>query len=514
MFKRTRTRRRAGGGLHAVLLTAILFTMLGATPGGAIAADRDEAGESSRVEAIDVEVERIEEPMREETIEVAIDAPVDAPADPDAPAEDEPTGDPALDPTVVAEPAPRETPESEKLPDLENTEVDIYVTPIVLGDEHATGSVSVSKFGCPGSFGGDEAKLAFHCTSMDAPFKVYSTNANDVFSGSFSLDVDPGPVVISEEVPTGWIEPIVYCDQTTGIDGSHLAFAPQLASGDTVTIDVDAGDVLDCRWYNIPELGKAHLTINKHTCPDGFYPYASDWAGIAAPCSPLMNGVPFAATFPNGSVFNQTTGDLGDGLIYWMQIPAGVYTVDETVPAGYGEPLVHCIRRDVDTDAVQEVFQATVYMGYRINVELYDDSNLFCDWYNVPFTGDGVIQINKHDCPLGTPGAADQATLESECVNDQNGITFTVSNGAGLKLEQKTGSIYNSRVFVDHLPGGTYSLTEKVPSGYGTPAVFCGTVEHFEAEVVSINVEQSGSTVKVALPEGGIVVCDWYNIPG
>ncbi len=396
-------------------------------------------------------------------------------------------------------------------------DVDIVVTEIVVSDIPQlaeTATINLTKSACPDDFEGDLYQMAKYCVPMKAPFKVYSTNSNDSFDGGFTLAVLPGQTVISEEVPAGWLDPVAYCTlfHSDGSSSEYMAMLPN--GGSTFTIDLKAGDYLDCQWYNIPPKGKAHLSIIKHGCPEGFLAYAKTWNELAPKCNLDMNGVNFTAKFPNGYSFNQQTGDYTDNVVYWTELPAGVYSVDESIPDGYREPIVYCIRRDVDTDDVQEVFQATVFKGNRINVELYEDSNVNCDWYNVPFTGDGVIMIDKHNCPEGAATDSEQALLEQDCTGDMNGIVFKLSGPDNVAFEQTTGDIYFSEIFADHLPGGIFTLTEKIPAGYGAPAVFCGSMEDFETEPQAVEIVADGNKITVKLPEGGIIFCDWYNIPG
>src|SRR5690606_6811140 len=110
------------------------------------------------------------------------------------------------------------------------------------------------------------------------PFEL--TDANGTYpmdsqaDGTTWNDVVMGPVTISEEIPDGYGDPVVYCwtllpDETD----------PTLVSstGGTVSVPSTSAEEWNyyCNWFNIPA-GPTDLIVYKWTCPDGYDPYAQD----------------------------------------------------------------------------------------------------------------------------------------------------------------------------------------------------------------------------------------------
>jgi hypothetical protein len=134
----------------------------------------------------------------------------------------------------------------------------------------------------------------------------------------------------------------------------------------------------------------------------------------------------------------------------------------------------------------------------------------------VSAAGGGSVFVNKHVCPAGFPSDASELKFARFCLGDDgrfgdgNGVPFALST-VRLSREQRTGQLSPHAVAWDGVPVQTrVSIFEKIPSGFGTPVVFCqgnNGDSDFERMVL-----HSGNTIRVNLVDGGLVYCDWYNI--
>jgi hypothetical protein len=130
--------------------------------------------------------------------------------------------------------------------------------------------------------------------------------------------------------------------------------------------------------------------------------------------------------------------------------------------------------------------------------------------------GTGSVFVNKHVCPSGFPAAASELKFARACQGDArphgdgNGFLFVLSTDRD-SFAQKTGQLSPHAVTWDGVPAQTrVSIAEKIPSGFGTPVVFCqGNNGGSDFERVVLH---TGNTIRLNLVAGGFVYCDWYNI--
>jgi hypothetical protein len=291
--------------------------------------------------------------------------------------------------------------------------------------------------------------------------KLVTTDA----SGNVSFAVDANTDwVIEEHVPSGYIDPIVFCkwggyatdsqgnpfaiDGFTNLDG-HSGASIQVATTDTFG--------MDCNWFNIPTTDDQSITIYKYTCPAG-YDLDASGADPKADCLELTNGVNFHL-LPDGGIELQTqTGDSINGAVYFGGVDTGKFKIWEDVPSGTVNTYVTCQWFDSYGPYVYQQFVPAAYngssIGNMIDVELAEGDELVCQWYNAPEKSwdGGDLTIIKYWC-TGYVVSADNCELGS-------GVKFVVtSTGGGSPLLTQTGG--DGRVTLTGLAAGSYGVTEK-----------------------------------------------------
>jgi hypothetical protein len=313
-----------------------------------------------------------------------------------------------------------------------------------------------------------------------------------------------------------------------GLPGPNLMIDPSLIDpgtlGDppspepTVVVDPDFSDtvidpdVLDPDIILTPDLPVAGgVQINKLWCNED---YGGDYYQLAANCSP--DGL---ATF---HIYGTDAEQSADGGFVSVNVATpDTITIVEDLPAGYAAPIVYC---DVyaPTEPGPTDFQLASVLWYsdavtmtehaKVSYDLGTGDFLYCDWFNVPLTGDGSIYVNKHGCPAGFDAStASYYDLAANCHDTMNGIQFDLSGP--VSASQATGDVVDSGVVFDNLPAGSYSVAEQLPEGYNTPVVFCHTESLTGESGESFQPYQEGSAFALELGDGVMMFCDWFNIP-
>ena len=228
-------------------------------------------------------------------------------------------------------------------------------------------------------------------------------------------DVPAGEVTITE---LGWNSgaPLLYCATYPG-DPNWFKVDVHERSG---SFSIPSGLNMACHWYSIPT-GIATVTINHHLCPAGFDAGAADIYGLAQRCDGREAGITFGAYSGHATLLSeQTTGDSG---VRFVGLPSGDIFVTEEARQGYGQPRVFCkvTKQGSAPSAQQEVtvgqgdgdFLVGSYIGWH-----FDPGDiLYCDWFDIPNTGDGAA-----DPDLGSdPDRGEEIDPNAEDDSDSRG---------------------------------------------------------------------------------------------
>jgi hypothetical protein len=127
------------------------------------------------------------------------------------------------------------------------------------------------------------------------------------------------------------------------------------------------------------------VTVHKRACPTGFDAYSATYDQLSRACPEPMNGVLFLLGSHMGSqtVWNkQNTGTTLAGGVVWIGVPAGLITVAEQLPTGYGRPIVYCAGGTQSDPGVP--VQMTLASNFHLTHPLLSGQSPTCDWFNVP----------------------------------------------------------------------------------------------------------------------------------
>lgn len=406
---------------------------------------------------------------------------------------------------------------------------DWFNQPLDFSDGDFNGVV-ITKHVCPVGFDAysvDADGLAANCdeyqngvtfTATDfGPVTESATTGTAGAGRAIISGLDAGEYVISEAIPAGYGQPVVYCALAGALDGEPEDYSgmDHYGDGEIFTVLTHA-DVLWCHWFNVPtgETPDVTVQINKYSCPLDYDPYSASHADLALNCPSPMDGVVFGLSDGGSYSDQQTTGDVVPGGVVFDGVVPGPYSIVEDVPDGYGEPVVYCDSYDTSGGSPAGSTKMSVADGNQIFAVI--EPGLFvCDWYNVAddyeSTDDGGdVVIVKFECPV-VPDLSnfDYDSTPDGCV-PLPGIEFTLSYGIDTILTEVT-SDQESAVGFYGLPGVNVSVSEALPDGYGQPVVAC--ISFYDGVKNLVTPDLTGAAFGYDLKEGEHLLCFWLNIP-
>lgn len=405
------------------------------------------------------------------------------------------------------------------------------VDPVVKGDDEiGPGYVTIHKFACEGdqAYGMVLNELRSSCWEQGGvTFNMSNVSVTDEISGSSSVTDTSGlatfeifmawDVTITESVPAGYGEPVVYCGDVLGTQVPGVGLQQFQAPGASISYQLDGDHTLYCEWFNVPavtvaDAGTGVVSVAKRECPLGFDAYSADQYDLAYECSAPLGGIGFVLSDGSQAIGQGTTD--GAGLTGFTNVPAIPVSLVEQIPDGYGEPVVYC-ESFTPANPSGSPFKATVLAGNQIFYLMEPDEELSCSWYNVPMApeGDSVVAITKHVCPAGYDAAgADWYDLAYNCPDVMADVTFDLNLGGSNSTILVTDQ--SGTVVFDNVPAQLVVISEYVPVGYGNPAVYCESyTEATPSGVISKPQVSGGGQIYVEIQAAEELHCSWYNVP-
>ncbi len=194
------------------------------------------------------------------------------------------------------------------------------------------GEVTVHKYTCPPGYdlhaeGADpktdcpDATNGVAVSLQGAGADAQSTTGNASEGTVRFGDLKPGPYTVTETFPPGTASAFVL-DCTGGKMGAIRPYP--LLMGETLSVEVGAGEQIVCHWYNVPEYGNGRLTVVKYTCST--MSYVSD-----VDCEIHEDGQAFDLVFWNGEAWEHHSTQTTDGVgrTTFVDLTPGEYWLDE-----------------------------------------------------------------------------------------------------------------------------------------------------------------------------------------
>jgi hypothetical protein len=351
--------------------------------------------------------------------------------------------------------------------------------------EPDTGVVHISKYTCPAGYAplADDYLMSEQCREDAGPvefsirqgasFSATAPTSGGVPGSVEFTDVPFGTIAITESVPAGYGAPLAFCTDTPA-DGAGTYEPVPVDDTNTMIREhrADAEIPLGCVFFNFMPDDDAgnQLTVTKFTCPEGT-DRAAGLPDLGTTCD-VMSGVEFTATWDGSS---STLATDGTGNARWDGVPAGGWSVQETVPEGYGDPVAFCGPM-YTTEAPRVPAPGGLFEGEFAGT----GEHMVCTVFNFMDGGDddgtGPVSVSKYTCPAGYAALDDDYLMSEQCQERMDPVEFTI-NGPGGYSQARTGALADPPLWQDMMftdvPYGDITIAETVPDGHGAPRAFC-----------------------------------------
>ncbi len=214
----------------------------------------------------------------------------------------------------------------------------------------------------------------------------------DVIDGAAVFEPQPGVYSLIEEIPAGYDQPFLW--DCTGLDNPAV-LAPPISTINFFRIVIAAGQDIECDWMNVIDSiddveanpGSGTVRVVKRDCPVGVVEDAilSEYLVI---CTEAHNGVEF--TLDHGG--ESDTAFTASSEAMWTGVLPGAFEIQETMPDGYGDPIVFCGFTESPGGGVQHPSLQPSGDGLVTGALAVDGAEYVCYWMNVP--GDPAAAID------------------------------------------------------------------------------------------------------------------------
>jgi hypothetical protein len=249
------------------------------------------------------------------------------------------------------------------------------------------------------------------------------------------------------------------------------------------------------------------VTVVKRACTSGIASYLSLAEYIGA-CADPLDGVDFTLSHAGGLEAGTTAG----GEVEWSDVPGGDIEIQESIPDGFGAPIVFCGYSDEPGGPIYHIAQVDTDDGVVQDTLVAGPIDYLCYWMNIPAQGNGsgLVRVIKRTCPLGvveTAGIADYLVL---CAQEHNDVDFTLDHQGGSETSATAGG----QAEWTNVALGPFSITETIPAGYKDPLVFCGFTESPGGGVQHPTLQdaQGGAVTGSIDLDDAEYVCYWFNL--
>lgn len=195
----------------------------------------------------------------------------------------------------------------------------------------------------------------------------------------------------------------------------------------------------------------------------------------------------------------------GVGYTYWDGLPEGTYTVSEDDPEAVTDIRVYCQLVIAGTQNVRADIREVTVADSAISLDLADDQQYSCDWFNVrPIAetvdpadrGTSSIEISVFSCPEDAD--FQDAVDGGECLDPVDGVRFVADGPLDYTSQTDTGDARPGAVSFGGIDPGTWTIT--TPDGPDEAVAYCDGVE----------VPVEDGEARITVPARNDLQCLWY----
>jgi hypothetical protein len=397
------------------------------------------------------------------------------------------------------------------------------------GADDVPGDVAISNVLCPYAFSYDWTAEMFaeRCTEplpgvifrLEQNGAAFASGTTDA-GGKLILTASPPPTgafQIVSELPDDYTESITFCAPEPEAGEDPQSGSLRDTRNRAVTFD-DAGAGVDCTWYNMKlvpaDYGSSTLSVTTFGCPNGTNPESTDPLTYVLECTTPMPGLEIEVSEVANAGQSADTSQNPPTSVFFDKLPDWQILVEPTRPASYLRPVAFCLVEDANGTVVMPLQRVPVDKFTQFPITLGVGGKGTCELYYVPGQITNLI-VFKLVCPDPDTGVV--RTHEEWfmlCTEYRAGIEFSVSQNGAVTETLTTGEYSSGAAFFTDLEPAPVTLTEHIPSAYGTPVVWCydylpgaqGATAYVQQAVVNGSIEFT----PVAGQERH---CFWFNQP-
>lgn len=148
------------------------------------------------------------------------------------------------------------------------------------------------------------------------------------------------------------------------------------------------------------------LVVRVWSCPDNV-PAGALLSDYQRACDPFADGFDLTLSHAEGGSTELTSA----GSVSWTDLPLGAFTIEASLPAQLGEPVVFCGWTAIHDGVVYDAFpQSVPSAGGVVDGEItVPNTHSFCDWMNVP---SGPDDVSGHGAPVNAAGLTGAASRD------------------------------------------------------------------------------------------------------
>jgi len=273
--------------------------------------------------------------------------------------------------------------------------------------------------------------------------------------------------------------------------------------GPTETPVEDAGDDANALYFST------------YLCPAGT-PHEADKEHYEQNCQPA-SGWEFELQHPAGSS-RETSGP--DGRTTWSGVPVGDWTATETLPEGYGDPIVYCRYTEwpEEADEMGDWPRSEAVGGSYSDAFAYEGMHRECDWYNFSDAGseEGTYDLafTTFVCPPGIPTDQNRIYYEDQSCLPAEGWAYQVQHGGPGGTSQIVTNASGAATERGIPAGSSWGAVENLKEGFGEPRVWCRVAEWTDGAEPDSWAEYRHGQFSSVPQTATRVECHWYNFAG
>ena len=353
----------------------------------------------------------------------------------------------------------------------------------------------------------------------DAATTLYTT------SGGFALftGVPFGEVTITALKREHWDTARVFC-HTQSATAAHGPINPAneipFTSGpdDTfsVTLTVQPGERIDCRWFDttVTESYASTVLLHEFICSPGVNTATGGLAELRSGCAtPQGNGYFVVDSYPKMGGRTNGNGDRS-----FLNVTSTTFPLTATQPLGYVTKRVFCVQYHAsDWDHITESYaEVPVTAPNSITVSLQPQWEIDCYWFVQEGTDYAFLDITARSCPLNFNPAATtpRNTFAQQCSVGLDGVPFDVAAEFGYDFATNPTSVAGTAYFQQPVPPAPLTITGGTPNTHRYLRAFCGSAPYVGIGAIPTTWTSFSSLQTIWTAKANDqVVCEFYYQP-